>query len=126
MKNRISKIVIIFVFIIFCVSLSGCVNENNSTTSEKHIVSITMDNYKNFIEISSSTDYGQTSYTFKGCLSYAYYDVSFTLSYSTSSIVSDITTEICNCNAAGNGFFAGGGKYGAKIDSVSGTVIYWI
>ncbi len=137
MKKYISRIVLLFVFIALCFSISGCGNRNNSNSDntsenstlsaiEKHTVSITMDNYKRFIEVSSSISHGQTSYTFKGCLSYALYDVVFTLSYSTSSIATDLSTEIFSCNAAGNGFFAGGGKYGAKIEAVSGTVIYWI
>ena len=137
MKKHISKIVLLFIFVAFCFSLSGCVDGNDSNgvspsgnpnlpTMEKHVVTITTDNYLKYIEVSTSSSYGQTSYYFEGCLSYAFYDVSFTMSYSTSSLITDIKTEIVNCNAAGNGTFSGGGKYSAKIEAVSGTVIYWI
>ena len=138
MKKIFSKLFILLtVSVILSLLFVGCStsiyptnDSDNSTipTMEKHTISITMDNYDKYIEVSTSTGYGQTSYYFVGCLSYAYYDVTFTLSYKTSSN-SDIAgteTELVTCNAAGNGTFAGGGKYGAKIISVTGTVIYWI
>lgn len=137
MKQHFTKIFAVFIVtIIMCLSFVGCTSNNptnvsesqNHLTIEKHTISITIENYKKYIEVSSSSSYGQSSYHFIGCLSYAYYDVSFTLSYKTSSNndIASIKTEIVNCNAAGNGIFAGGGKYGAEIISATGTVIYWI
>ena len=100
---------------------------NGVSVMEKHTVSITLENYSKYIEVSTSSAYGQTSYYFTGCLSYAFYDISFTLSYSSSSYdLTSTETEIVTCNAAGNGTFLGGGKYGAEIVSATGTVIYWI
>lgn len=128
------KIFIPFLLCACLLCMTGC-GSNNDTPSnevsvmEKHIVSITMNNYQKFIEVSTLPGYdGQTSYDFVGCLSYAYYDVSFTLSYKTSSIsdIANTETEVVTCNAAGNGTFVGGGKYGAEIISATGTVIYWI
>ena len=103
-------------------------SSNNASVMEKHVVSITMENYLKFIEFSTSGGHGQISYHFTGCLSYAFYDISFTLSYKTSSNddIASTETEIVTCNAAGNGTFVGGGKYGAEIISATGSVIYWI
>ncbi len=138
MKQCLTKLSAVFIVaVIMCLSFVGC-NTSNSPTNgsesptvpmmEKHTVSITMGNYDKYIEVSSSSGYGQTSYYFVGCLSYAYYDVSFTLSYKTSSNsdISSTKTEVVICNAAGNGTFVGAGKYGAVIISATGTVIYWI
>lgn len=106
--------------------MTGCTS-SKVTLMEKHTVSITLENYSKYIEVSTSSVSGQTSYYFTGCLSYAFYDISFTLSYSSSGYALTSTeTEIVTCNAAGNGTFFGGGKYGAEIVSATGTVIYWI
>ena len=106
--------------------MTGCTS-SKVTLMEKHTVSITLENYSKYIEVSTSSVSEQTSYYFTGCLSYAFYDISFTLSYSSSRYALTSTeTEIVTCNAAGNGTFLGGGKYGAEIVSATGTVIYWI
>ena len=123
--------------------ITGCASNNGqiSTTDtssnevsvmEKHIVSITKDNYKKFLTIETNYVIGSSSSTsyhyFRGALSYAFYDnVVITYYYRSN----DTTTErTLSLNVGGCGTITtSSSRYGSssyEITNVSGTIIYWI
>ena len=138
MKKRFA---LLFALSLACLPSCGS-NTTPSDSMEKHNISLTVDNYLVFLNVTKSGSYGQYSYTFEGCLSYAFYEnVTITLRYSNSSgnpIVvgyfdpnvlkekENYATDTLKLNAAGCGYYNGSGKYGATITDVSGKVIYWM
>jgi len=138
MKKILSKTILIFFILVSCFTFICCADSSPETPNDsgmkKYVVPITINNYNQFIETTTadymlesgiiSGGHGQTSYHFKGCLTYAYYEVSFTMSYTT--INGKRKTETVVCNSAGNGDFIGKDKYNAEIQRVSGVVTYWI
>ena len=123
--------------------MTGCTTNNGQiqTTDtpsyevpvmEKHIVSITKDNYQKFLTIETNYVVGSASSTsyhyFRGALSYAFYDnVVITYDYRSN----DTTTErTLSLNVGGCGTITtSSSRYGSssyEITNVSGTIIYWI
>ena len=127
--------------------ITGCASNNGqiSTTDtssnevsvmEKHIVSITKDNYQKFLTIETNYVVGSLSSTsyhyFRGALSYAFYDnVIITYNYHSSGTSGDtITEKKLSLNAGGCGtIITSNSRYGNssyEITNVTGTIIYWI
>lgn len=112
-----------------CILFVGCTAKENAGTTtqpmpQKHIVSLTMNNYSTYIETSfvaylSSTPQ-KVVFTANGCLSYAYYEnVVFEIEH-------DGEKMLVACNAAGNGNCSYGGRNLGTITAISGTIIYWM
>lgn len=105
---------------------SSSLTESTTTQPmpQKHIVSLTMNNYSTYIETSfvaylSSTPQ-KVVFTANGCLSYAYYEnVVFEIEH-------DGEKTLVACNAAGNGNGSYGGRNLGTITAISGTIIYWM
>lgn len=137
------KIYIPLLVIICLLCLTSCTSNNgkNHTTDtpssevsvmEKHIVSITKDNYQKFLTVETNYVVGSSSSTsyhyFRGALSYAFYDnVVITYDYRSG----DTTTErTLSLNVGGCGTITtSSSRYGSssyEITNVSGTIIYWI
>lgn len=142
MKKLLSVTLLIFCC---CMLFVGCTAKENaekttttngsdtsspteSTTSQqmpqKHIVSLTMNNYSIYIETSLVVHLTPTPqkvvFTANGCLSYAYYEnVVFEVEH-------DGEKMLVACNAAGNGNGSYGGRNLGTITAVSGTIIYWM
>lgn len=141
------KKVIILLLLATCLfCMLGCTssygeNQSNASSSEsslpeKHVVSITMDNYKKYITIETNVVAGTSSsssyHYFRGALAYAFYDnVIISYNYHSDSISSNTTTEeTLFLNAGGCGTITtSSSRYGGtsyEITDVSGTIIYWI
>lgn len=126
---------------LFCIT--GCTSNNGQiktadtssnevSVMEKHIVSITKDNYQNFLTVETNYVVGSMSTTsyhhFRGALPYAFYDnVIITYDY----LSGDTTTEkTLSLNVGGCGtIITTSSRYGSssyEITNVSGTIIYWI
>lgn len=124
----------LFLIPLTILSIVGCSNDNTNnneiTFPTKHEIVLTLSNYKTYFDITSTTNYNQTTYDFKGCLSYAFYDgVVITIEYYNAGVSTSETnseSEDVILNAGGNGHFAGGGKYYGTINSITGKVIYWM
>lgn len=115
-----------------CMLFVGCTAKENTETEstttqpmpQKHIVSLTMNNYSTYVETSfvaylSSTPQ-KVVFTANGCLSYAYYEnVVFEIEH-------DGEKMLVACNAAGNGNGSYGGRNLGTITAISGTIIYWM
>lgn len=133
-------VLLLLAICLFC--MIGCAPDNGENLSdassnemplpEKHIVNITMDNYKEYITIetnvvvrsSSSSSY----HYFKGALSYAFYDdVVITYDFHSGSTT---TEETLFLNVGGCGTITtSGSRYGStsyEIVNVTGTIIYWM
>lgn len=105
-------------------------NENEETEIElpsKHVISLTLENYLLYFDISTIVTAAasvKTSYTIKSCLSYAYYDnVIFTFQYTGAANPSQLKIVY---NTAGNGWDSFSERENSSIISVTGTVTYWI
>ena len=126
---------------LFCIT--GCASNNGQiqtadtssnevSVMEKHIVSITKDNYQNFLTVETNYVVGSMSTTsyhyFRGALPYAFYDnVIITYDYLSGGTTTEKTLSL---NVGGCGtIITSGSKYGSssyEITNVSGTIIYWI
>lgn len=120
-----------------CTSSNGQIQttdtpSNEVSVMEKHIVSITKDNYQKFLTVETNYVVGSSSSTsyhyFRGALSYAFYD-NVVITYDFRS--GDTTTErTLSLNVGGCGTIttsswrSGSSSY--EITNVSGTIIYWI
>lgn len=124
-----------------CASTNGQIQttdtpSNDATVMEKHIVSITADNYQKFLTVEKNVVDGGSSSTsyhyFRGALSYAFYDnVIITYNYHSSGTSDDtITEKKLSLNAGGCGtIITSNSRYGNssyEITNVTGTIIYWI
>jgi len=139
------KVFLAVILVFFSLVLFGCsgtitqeikTSEEPSTESiafEKHIVSLTLDNYQKFFTISRNT-VGTGSYdnNLSGALSYAYYDnvvITYLLVYQGRGETTE-TEHTLNLNVGGCGtIHTTSSQYGSttyRITGVSGTVIYWI
>ncbi len=99
-----------------------------SYIGSKHEVELTTCNYATYFDIEKTTG-DQITYSFSGCLDYAYYDnVQITFNYykTTTKDEVNIVSETIYLNAAGNGVFNGAGKYYGSIQNIKGVVIYWL
>lgn len=143
MKKFISSIFATLVLFICCFSIVGCntndgqihtdeTSSNNATIMEKHVVSLTIENYEKFITIETVPAIGDVStsyyHYFSGALSYAFYDnVIITYNYNSNSTS---TEKILALNVGGCGtIITSSSRYGSssyEIINVSGTIIYWI
>ena len=139
-----SFVLLLLAICLFC--MIGCTSdygENQSDASsseihlpEKHIVTITLDNYKEYITIETNVvvrTYSSSSYHyFRGALAYAFYDdVIISYNYHSNSTGGSTTTEeTLFLNAGGCGTITtSSSRYGSvsyEITDVSGTIIYWI
>ena len=140
------KVFLLLLLAICLFYMIGCTSdygENQSDASsremslpEKHVVNITLDNYKEYITIETNvvarTSSSSSYHYFRGALSYAFYDnVIISYNYHSDSTSGSTTTEeTLFLNAGGCGTITtkssryGGTSY--EISDVSGTVIYWI
>lgn len=103
------KVFIPLLFSICLLCMTGCAStngqiqttdtpSNDATVMEKHIVSITADNYQKFLTVEINVVDGGSSSTsyhyFRGALSYAFYDnVIITYNYHSSGTSGDTITE---------------------------------
>ena len=137
------KFFILLLLSICLLCVAGCASNNGQiqntdtpsngvSVMEKHIVSITKDNYQKFLTIetnyvvanSSSTSY----HYFRGALSYAFYDnVVITYNYRSNDTTTEVTLSL---NVGGCGTIkTSDSRYGSssyEITNVTGTIIYWI
>ena len=141
------KVFIPLLFSICLLCMTGCAStngqiqttdtpSNDATVMEKHIVSITADNYQKFLTVEKNVVDGGSSSTsyhyFRGALSYAFYDnVIITYNYHSSGTSGDtITEKKLSLNAGGCGtIITSNSRYGNssyEITNVTGTRIYWI
>lgn len=149
MKKIFIGIVIIVVFFTFSLIFSAC-NENNlpvepndSHTTEtqpatnntngmtRHEVSLNLNNYLTYLNVTESQYNGDTipRFTFSGCLSYAFYDnVIVTINYqgysSYGTPPTQTTTVTLNANGQGSVYL--NSVSSASISSISGSIVYWI
>ncbi len=103
-------------------------NENEETKIElpsKHVISLTLENYLLYFDISTIVTAAasvKTSSTIKSCLSYAYYDnVIFTFQYTGAANPSQLKIVY---NTARNGRDSFSGRANSSIISVTETVTY--
>ncbi len=118
---------------LFCIT--GCASNNGQiqttdtpsnevSAMEKHIVSITKDNYQIFLTVETNDVSPILYHYFRGALPYAFYDnVIITYDYR----YGDTTTErTLSLNVGGCGTIKTFGSSSYEITNVSGTIIYWI
>ncbi len=143
MKKFETSFIAALVLFVCCFGIAGCntnngqihtdeTPSNNVSVMEKHVVSISMENYKKFITIETVPFIGDVStsyyHYFSGALSYAFYDnVIVTYNYNSNSTS---TENILTLNVGGCGTITtSSSRYGSssyEITNVSGTIIYWI
>lgn len=118
MKKRILLLPVSFLMLTSC-----------SYIGSKHEVELTTCNYATYFDIEKTTENNQTTYSFSGCLDYAYYDnVQITFNYYKTDAKNEenLVSEMIYLNAAGNGVFSGAGKYYGSVQNIKGVVIYWL
>lgn len=104
---------------------------NELSVMEKHIVSITKDNYQKFLTVEINSVSSVAFHYFRGALSYAYYDnvvITYNLNYSDRT--PNKTGQTLPLNVGGCGTITTvSTQYGSssyEITDVSGSIIYWI
>lgn len=143
MVIKMKKILIPLVLSICLFCITGCASNNGQiqitdtpsnkvSVMEKHVVSITKDNYQKFLTVETNYVVDSASsisyHYFRGALPYAFYDnVIITYDYRSG----DTTTErTLSLNIGGCGTkTTSRSRYGSssyEITNVSGTIIYWI
>lgn len=130
------KFLLSIILIVCLLCMAGCGTEvNNGETKTKQVVTLTIDNYQNFLTIETTPIIGDRSSSyynyFRGALSYAYYDsVIVTYNYISSGSSTTTTEKTIKLNAGGCGCIvtssSGYGSTSYEITNVSGTITYWI
>lgn len=130
------KLLLSIILIVCLLCIAGCGAEvNNGETKTKQVVTLTIDNYQDFLTIEITSvigDFSSNYYNyFRGALSYAYYDnVIITYDYTSSGSSTTTTEETIKLNVGGCGcIVTSSSRYGStsyKITNVSGTISYWI
>lgn len=134
------KFFILLLLSICLLCMMGCTSNNRQTQTtdapsnkvsvmEKHMVSITNDNYQKYLTIETNYEESYRSHHhFRGALSYAFYDnVVITYNYRSGDTITEKTLSL---NVGGCGTITtwssihGSSSY--EITNVSGTITYWI
>ena len=130
------KFLLSIILIVCLLCMAGCGTEvNNGETKTKQVVTLTIDNYQDYLTIETTPVIGEVSSSyynyFRGALSYAYYDnVIITYDYISSGSSTTTTEKTIKLNVGGCGcIVTSSSRYGRTsydITNVSGTITYWI
>ena len=130
------KFLLSIILIVCLLCMVGCgAEDNNGETKTKQVVTLTMDNYQDYLTIETTPVIGEVSSSyynyFCGALSYAYYDnVIITYDYISSDSSTTTTEKTIKLNVGGCGcIVTSSSRYGRtsyEITNVSGTITYWI
>lgn len=134
------KFFILLLLSICLLCMMGCTSNNRQTQTtdapsnkvsvmEKHMVSITNDNYQKYLTIETNYEGSSISHHhFRGALSYAFYDnVVITYNYCSGDTITEKTLSL---NVGGCGTITTWSSIhdsaSYEITNVSGTITYWI
>ena len=99
-------------------------NQSNEQKMKKHVVSLTKDNFYNYVEVTQTN----TTFIFNGALSYALYE-NVTVSCIFNKGKTYEKTETLKLNAGGNASYVTGANYmdqTIELLTVSGTLTFWM
>lgn len=134
------KFFILLLLSICLLCMIGCTSNNRQTQTtdapsnkvsvmEKHMVSITNDNYQKYLTIETNEGSSRSHHHFRGALSYAFYDnvvITYNYRYEDTITEKNLSLNVGGCGTITTTWSSIHGSSSYEITNVSGTITYWI